>query len=56
MQTLVHPAARLRSPQISARLLKLEPDCDLRSMQRKLIKEVDVAEVIILIATLGPVL
>jgi hypothetical protein len=33
--------------QISARLLKVDPDCDLRSMQRKLIQEVRVTEIII---------
>jgi len=44
---VLHPAARLRSSQISTRLLKVNPDCDLRSMQRKLIEEVRVAEIIV---------
>jgi hypothetical protein len=33
MQTLVHPAARLRSSQISARLLKVNSGGDLCAMQ-----------------------
>ncbi len=44
---VLHPAARLRSSQISTRLLKVNPDCDLRSMQRKLIEKVRVAEIIV---------
>jgi hypothetical protein len=43
----LHPAIRLCSSQISTRLLKVNPDCDLRSMQRKLIEEVRVAEIIV---------